>query len=59
MGKKASPTIFYDRYYQTYCHEFKNNKLLMFPSDIPHEVKKLNNNEDRLIISFNTKKNYV
>ena len=55
MGKKASPTIFYDRKYKNYCYKFKNNKLLMFPSDIPQEVKKLNNDEDRLIISFNTR----
>ena len=52
-----SPTIFYDRSFGTYSYKFKKNKLLLFPSDIPHQVKKLDSNEERLIISFNTMKN--
>jgi len=55
-GNNASPTVFYDRFFEPYFHEFKKNKLLMFPSMIPHEVKPLKNNEERLVISFNTKK---
>lgn len=52
--KEASPTIFYDRDFRTYKHTFKKNQLLLFPSYIPHEVSKLNKDEKRLIISFNT-----
>jgi len=52
-----SPTIFYNRSFDTYSYGFKKNKLLLFPSDIPHQVKKLDSNEERLIISFNTMKN--
>lgn len=52
-----SPTIFYNRSFDNYSYEFKKNKLLLFPSDIPHQVKKLDSNEERLIISFNTTKN--
>lgn len=52
-----SPTLFYDRWFVSYSYEFKKNKLLLFPSDIPHQVKKLDVNEERLIISFNTMKN--
>lgn len=58
-GKKPSPTIFYDSVYQEYCHDFKKNTLLLFPSMIPHEVKKLKNDEERLVISFNTNKKNV
>ena len=53
----SSPTFFYDRGFDSYSYKFKKNKLLLFPSDIPHQVKKLNLNEERLIISFNTRKN--
>ena len=52
---KASPTIFYDREFKHYIHDFKKNQLLLFPSYIPHEVPKINEDEQRLIISFNTK----
>ena len=53
-GNNPSPTIFYDNVFNTYVYEFKKNTLLLFPSHIPHEVKQLKKNEDRLIISFNT-----
>tara|TARA_R110000824_G_scaffold98723_1_gene235410 strand:- start:826 stop:1311 length:486 start_codon:yes stop_codon:yes gene_type:complete len=52
-----SPTIFYDREYQTYINKFVKNQLLLFPSSIPHEVKPLKVDEQRLIVSFNTMKN--
>jgi len=52
-----SPTIFYDREYITYIKKFVKNELLLFPSYIPHEVKPLEFNEQRLVISFNTTKN--
>lgn len=55
-GYDSSPTVFYDRYFSKYCHKFKKNTLLMFPSMIPHEVKKLKKDEERLIVSFNTNK---
>jgi len=55
-GNKPSPTIFYDKNFNFYEHKFKNNTLLMFPSIIPHEVRSLKLNEERLIISFNTNK---
>jgi len=53
----SSPTIFYDRDYESYAKKFIKNELLLFPSWIPHEVKPLEINEQRLIISFNTMKN--
>lgn len=56
-GLEPSPTIFYDSLFNTYHHKFKKNTLLMFPSMVPHEVKNLKTNEQRLIISFNTIKN--
>lgn len=50
-----SPTVFYNKDISfTYLEEFKNNKLLLFPSFVPHEVKPLKLNENRLIISFNS-----
>jgi hypothetical protein len=54
---KASPTIFYDREFKHYTHAFKKNQLLLFPSYIPHEVAKVDQDEQRLIISLNTKEN--
>lgn len=51
-----SPTLFYDRSFGSYSYEFKKNKLLLFPSDIPHQVKKLDSDEERLVVSFNTMK---
>ncbi len=56
-GKDSSPTIFYDKNFDKYYHKFEENTLLLFPSYIPHEVKTLKNNENRLIISFNTSRN--
>lgn len=53
-GNNPTSTIFYDNIFQTYSHEFKKNTLLLFPSHIPHEVKELSKDENRLIISFNT-----
>jgi len=53
----SSPTIFYDRDYESYAKKFIKNELLLFPSWIPHEVKPLEIDEQRLIISFNTMKN--
>ncbi len=49
-----SPTIFYNQNYEKYFEKFKKNKMILFPSWIPHEVKPLQSNENRLIISFNT-----
>lgn len=54
---KASPTIFYDREFKNYTHAFKKNQLLLFPSYIPHEVPNIDEDENRLIISLNTKEN--
>tara|TARA_R100000544_G_scaffold8599_1_gene3473 strand:+ start:342 stop:818 length:477 start_codon:yes stop_codon:yes gene_type:complete len=50
-----TPTVFYDRNFN-YPHfeKFEINKMLLFPSWIPHEVRPLQSDEDRLIISFNT-----
>ena len=53
-GVNPSPTIFYDNLFNPFIYKFKKNTLLMFPSMIPHEVKSLKKNEERLIISFNT-----
>jgi len=53
-GNKPSPTIFYSDHFNSYSHNFKKNILLMFPSMIPHEVRTLEKDEERLIISFNT-----
>ena len=57
--KEASPTIFYDKSYKEYFYKFKKNKMLLFPSHIPHAVDSLQKDEERLIISFNTGKNNV
>jgi hypothetical protein len=54
-GKNSTSTTFYSKKFYPYEHKFNKNTLLLFPSAIPHQVKKLNNNEQRLIISFNTK----
>ena len=55
-GNNPSPTIFYNDFFEPYVHEFKKNTVLMFPSEMPHEVKRLNKDEERLIISFNAVK---
>lgn len=54
LTNKGSPTIFYDRSFCPYENEVEKNILILFPSWIPHEVKPLKNNEERLVISFNT-----
>ena len=52
---KPSPTIFYDKNLEkSYVHKGMKNTLLLFPSHVPHEVKSLSKNEQRLVISFNT-----
>ena len=56
-GINPSPTIFYGKLFKQYRHEFKDNTLLLVPSDIPHEVRPLIKNEERLIVSFNTIEN--
>lgn len=48
-----SPTVFYNQNYTPYFEEFENNKMILFPSWIPHEVRALDSDENRLIISFN------
>jgi len=48
-----TPTIFYSRNME-YCEKFEKNKIILFPSWIPHEVKPLQDDENRLVISFNT-----
>ncbi len=53
-GNNSSPTMFYSKKFTEYEHKFKLNKLLLFPSTIPHEVKPLKKDEERLVISFNT-----
>lgn len=50
----TSPTVFYGKYFDPYYHNFNKNTLLLFPSQTPHEVHVLNEDEDRVIISFNT-----
>ena len=55
-GINASPTIFYDKNFFAYYHKFEKNTLLMFPSMIPHEVRPLEKDEERLIISFNSER---
>ena len=57
-GKDPSPTIFYSNQdLNKYFHKFEENTLIMFPSTILHEVERLDKDEERLIISFNTMKN--
>ena len=54
LTNKGSPTIFYDRSFCPYENKVEKNILILFPSWIPHEVKPLKNDEERLVISFNT-----
>ncbi len=49
-----TPTVFYNRNYDPYFEKFENNKMILFPSWIPHEVRTLQTDENRLVISFNT-----
>ena len=55
LSETGSPTIFYDRNFSNYKNSVEKNVLILFPSWIPHEVRPLTNDENRLIISFNTK----
>ena len=54
IGNDPRPTTFYDDVFNPFTNEFKKNTLLMFPSNTPHEVKTLEKDEERLVISFNT-----
>tara|TARA_R100000322_G_scaffold157076_1_gene116836 strand:+ start:1171 stop:1692 length:522 start_codon:yes stop_codon:yes gene_type:complete len=54
LSDNCTPTSFYDRVFNSYEHIPTKNTLLLFPSYVPHEVKPLIDNENRLIISFNT-----
>lgn len=56
-GKNSTSTTFYSKDFRPYEHKFNKNTLLLFPSGIPHQVKKLDKDEQRLIISFNTDDN--
>lgn len=48
-------TLFYNpESFVSYQHPFKRNTLLLFPSHIPHEVRPLEKDEEKYIISFNT-----
>jgi len=55
-GNNCTPTSFFSKKFIEYVHEFKPNKLLLFPSTTPHEVKTLKKDEERLVISFNATK---
>ena len=55
LSETGSPTIFYDRNFSNYKNPVEKNVLILFPSWIPHEVRPLPSDENRLIISFNTK----
>ena len=55
LTNSESPTIFYDKKFNNFKYQGKKNTLLLFPSSIPHEVDSLIKDEQRLIISFNTK----
>lgn len=55
-GLEPSPTFFYDSLFNPYQHDFKKKTLIMFPSSVPHEVEALKKNEERLVISFNTRR---
>tara|TARA_R100000988_G_scaffold65675_1_gene33352 strand:+ start:399 stop:875 length:477 start_codon:yes stop_codon:yes gene_type:complete len=48
-----TPTVFYNRNFDPHFEKFENNKMILFPSWIPHEVRTLQSNENRLIISCN------
>jgi len=56
LTSEGTPTTFYDRVFNEYQNPVEKNTLVLFPSYIPHEVKTLKTNENRLIISLNTKK---
>lgn len=52
-----TPTTFYNRNYYKHEEPFEKNTLILFPSLIPHEVRPLQSDENRLIISFNSRMN--
>ena len=54
LSDNCTSTSFYDRVCNSYEHIPVKNTLLLFPSYVPHEVQPLKQDEDRLIISFNT-----
>tara|TARA_R110001592_G_scaffold164410_1_gene398529 strand:+ start:98 stop:613 length:516 start_codon:yes stop_codon:yes gene_type:complete len=49
-----TPTVFYDRNFLPHFEKFEINKMILFPSWIPHEVTPLQSDENRLTVSFNT-----
>ena len=55
LSDNCTSTSFYDRIFNSYEHVPVKNTLLLFPSYVPHEVQPLKQDEDRLIISFNTR----
>tara|TARA_R100001443_G_scaffold865_4_gene3447 strand:- start:778 stop:1284 length:507 start_codon:yes stop_codon:yes gene_type:complete len=55
LSDNCTSTSFYDRVFNSYEHVPVKNTLLLFPSYVPHEVQPLRQDEDRLIISFNTR----
>ena len=52
----SQETIFYSPSFEPYNYPFKKNHLVLYPSHIPHEVKVLKENEERIIVAFNTRK---
>ena len=52
-----TPTVFYNRNFDEHIEEVEKNKMILFPSWIPHEVRQLQSNENKLIISFNAQIN--
>ena len=57
LSSEGTPTVFYDQWFESYEQPVEENTLLLFPSYIPHEVRFLTEDEDRLVISFNTDMN--
>jgi hypothetical protein len=53
LCSKGSPTTFYNRTFEAYENKIEKNTLILFPSFIPHEVKPLSKDEERLVLSFN------
>ena len=57
LSSEGTPTVFYDQWFESYEQPVEENTLLLFPSYTPHEVRFLTEDEDRLVISFNTDMN--
>lgn len=54
-GKGTDGTCFFDNYSgRTHREKFEANNLILFPSQIVHYVNNQENNNERIIISFNT-----